>query len=99
MTGWPAVLQSTLAYAFYGAGLIFCCIGIAALFRFKRFSTRLLACSATDTVGLSLLLVGGMVQRGWEPATLKMGLMLLVCLLIHPLVTMELARCQQEQDE
>lgn len=99
MTPTITLAQSLLSGFLFTGGLLLCGTGILALFRFRHFSTRLLACSATDTAGLSLLLLGGMVLRGWDPATIKMGLILLICLLIHPLVTMELARCRQEQEE
>ena len=96
LLAWAQWLLSGLLFT---GGLLLCGTGVLALFRFRNFSTRLLACSATDTAGLSLLLLGGMVLRGWDPATIKIGLILLICLLIHPLVTMELARCRQEQEE
>ena len=62
-------------------GSFFCLTGAVGLLRFPEFFSRIHAASLTDTLGASLILIGLMLQAGWELALPKLILILIFSLL------------------
>ncbi len=81
------VIAQILAGVFLAAGAIFVLIGSFGLWRLPDFYTRLHAAGITDTLGLSLLLVGMMFLAGWTLVTVKLIFILLLILLTSPTAT------------
>ena len=81
------LIAHILAGAFLAAGAIFVLIGSFGLWRLPDFYTRLHAAGITDTLGLSLLLVGMMFLAGWTLVTVKLIFILLLILLTSPTAT------------
>lgn len=81
------VLSHVLAGVFLAAGAVFVLIGSFGLWRLPDFYTRLHAAGITDTLGLSLMLVGMMFLGGWTLVTVKLVFILLLILLTSPTAT------------
>ncbi len=92
MSGILEEIRTVLSFGMMGAGLVLVTTGVAALYRFKSFPLRLLTGSCTDTAGLLLLCLGVVVLRGWDAFSLKVCLIALIALLIHPVITATLAK-------
>ena len=81
------VIAGVLAAAFLAVGAVFVLIGSFGLWRLPDFYTRLHAAGITDTLGLSLMLVGMMFLGGWTLVTVKLVFILLLILLTSPTAT------------
>lgn len=81
------LLAEILAGAFLAAGAVFVLIGSFGLWRLPDFYTRLHAAGITDTLGLSLMVVGMMFLGGWTLVTVKLLFILLLILLTSPTAT------------
>jgi len=66
-------------------GLIFQLFGIYGLFKYEHFYVRLSLSSLIDSAGLITIIIGLMVYKGWDFATLKLGFILVLMLLLNPL--------------
>jgi len=75
-----------------GIGIGFTCFGIAGLFRFNDFFTRLLVSSKIDTVGALTLIIGVAVRMGFSFFTGKILFLAVIMLIFNPLVAHVLAR-------
>ncbi|NQW11508.1 MAG: monovalent cation/H(+) antiporter subunit G [Alphaproteobacteria bacterium] len=82
-----SLLAAILAGMFLAAGAIFVLIGSFGLWRLPDFYTRLHAAGITDTLGLSLMLVGMMFLGGWTLVTVKLVFIMLLILLTSPTAT------------
>lgn len=82
-----SLLADILAGVFLAAGAIFVLIGSFGLWRLPDFYTRLHAAGITDTLGLSLMLVGMMFLAGLTLVTVKLVFILLLILLTSPTAT------------
>ena len=58
--------------AFISVGLFIACSAVLGLFRFNFVVNRMHAAAMNDTLGILLVLVGLMIQSGFQFATLKM---------------------------
>ena len=69
------------------------CIVIAAIgiFRLPDFYTRLHAAGVADTLGVGLILVGLMLQSGWDTSLSKLFVLLVFILISGPTVSYALA--------
>lgn len=57
---------------FIAAGLFIACSAVLGLYRFNFVVNRMHAAAMNDTLGILLVLVGLMIQSGFQYATLKM---------------------------
>ncbi len=71
-----------------GLASIIAAIGI---FRFPSFYTRMHAAGITDTLGSGLILIGLMLQSGWDTTLAKLVLILLFTLITSPTISYTLA--------
>lgn len=81
------LLAGILAGVFLLAGAAFVLIGCLGLWRLPDFYTRLHAAGITDTLGLSLMLIGMMVLAGWTLVTVKLLFVLVLILVTSPAAT------------
>ena len=81
------LIADIMAGLFLAAGAIFVLIGSFGLWRLPDFYTRLHAAGITDTLGLSLMLVGMMFLAGWTLVTVKLLFILVLILLTSPTAT------------
>lgn len=70
-----------LSWILLVSGSFFCLTGAVGLLRFPEFFSRIHAASLTDTLGASLILIGLMLQAGWNLALPKLILILIFSLL------------------
>ncbi len=75
------ILLDIVSWMFLVSGSFFCLTGAVGLFRFPEFFSRIHAASLTDTLGASLILIGLMLQAGWQLALPKLILILVFSLL------------------
>lgn len=81
------LVAAILAGVLFAAGAAFVLIGSFGLWRLPDFYTRLHAAGITDTLGVSLMLVGMMVLAGWTLVSVKLLFILLLILLTSPTAT------------
>lgn len=74
------------------AGGVFCMIGAFGLVRMPDFYTRVHAASITDTVGAGLLLLGMILQAGFNLVTVKLVMIGLLLLFANPTATHALVK-------
>lgn len=72
--------------------LVFMAFGIIGIFRFDDFYSRILISSKVETMGFITMLLGMMLRTGWNYATLKIGLIVLLAIITNPLATHAVAR-------
>lgn len=75
------------AGVFLGIGAVFVLIGTLGLLRLPDFYTRLHAAGITDTLGLSIMLIGMMFLGGLTLVSVKLFFILLLILLTSPTAT------------
>jgi len=61
-----------ISNAFVLVGLFIACSAVLGLYRFNFVANRMHAAAMNDTLGILLVLVGLMIQTGFQYATLKM---------------------------
>lgn len=66
-------------------GLVFQLFGIYGLFKYEHFYVRLSLSSLVDSAGFITIIIGLMIFKGWDSATLKLGFILILMLLLNPL--------------
>lgn len=74
------------------AGLFFFIVGTIGILRFPDALTRAHGAAKCDTLGAALCLFGLMLHSGWEPATLKLFLVVLLIWITNPTATHAIAR-------
>lgn len=67
------------------------------LFRFPDFYSRMHATGITDSLGTALILVGLMLQSGWDISLTKLILILVFILLTGPTITYSLANAAKQE--
>jgi multicomponent Na+:H+ antiporter subunit G len=82
-----SLIADILSGVFLAAGAAFVLVGSFGLWRLPDFYTRLHAAGITDTLGLSLMLIGMMFLGGWTLVTVKLVFILLLILLTGPTAT------------
>jgi len=66
------------------------------LFRFPDFYSRMHATGITDSLGTGFILVGLMLQSGWDTSLTKLILILVFILLTGPTITYSLANAAKQ---
>lgn len=79
------VFHEIIGSIFLFAGLVFQLFGIYGIFKHKHFYVRLSISSLIDSAGFIAILVGLMIFKGFDFATLKLGFILLLMILLNPL--------------
>jgi multicomponent Na+:H+ antiporter subunit G len=74
------------------AGLFFFIVGTIGILRFPDALTRAHGAAKCDTLGAALCLIGLMIHSGWEPATLKLFLVIILIWITNPTATHAIAR-------
>ena len=69
MTDWIIFIISNILIL---VGLFFACSAVIGLYRFNFVVNRMHAAAMNDTLGILLVLMGLMIQSGFQYATLKM---------------------------
>ena len=73
-------------------GAIFIAFGVAGIYIFKNFYTRLLISAKIDTIGIITVIIGVAVKHGLGFFSLKTILLMGIILVINPLATHMVAR-------
>ena len=81
-----------VSWALLAAGGFLCVIGALGLLRFPEIYTRMHAAGVIDTGGVSLILVGLMLQSGLTLETVKLALILFFLFFTSPTAGYALAR-------
>lgn len=88
-----AIFLDAVSWALLVLGGFMCFSGAIGIHRFPDFFSRMHAASVTDTLGGSLILIGLMLQTGWQDTVLvKLALILLFILLTSPTASHALAK-------
>ena len=81
-----------LSWICLAAGGAFCVVGAVGLVRMPDFYTRVHAASVTDTVGAGLLLLGMMLQAGFNLIAVKLLMIGLLLFFANPTATHALVK-------
>lgn len=73
-------------------GIVFMVFGLAGIFKFNNFYSRILVTSKIDTVGVITLIAGIALRHGAGFFTLKLLLLAVIMLILNPLANHMLAR-------
>jgi len=68
-------------------GMLFIVIGLIGMIRFRSFYARLMASTLIDTVGYILILLGIIINSGFNTVTVKISLLLFGVIMINPIFT------------
>lgn len=79
-----------LASALMLMGMFFIITAVVGLIRFPDFLTKIHAISISDSLGVPLFLCGAMLLNGYNLATLKIAIIILLIYLVNPMITMEI---------
>ncbi len=85
-------LLSLAGWVLIVSGSFFIVVGAIGLIRMPDLFTRMHAVSVLDTLGAGLLLLGLMLQTGFDLVTLKLGFILLLFFFTAPVVMHALAQ-------
>ena len=88
-----------LTAAFVFVGLVFCCIGVFGLFKFKYAANRMHAAAIVDTLGISLCMIGFAVSAPDLFSGLKLVLVIVFWWLSSPVASHLLCRLEITTDE
>ena len=80
-------------------GLVFCCIGVYGLFKFKYAANRMHAAAIVDTLGISLCMLGFAVSAPDLFSGLKILLVIVFWWLSSPVASHLLCRLEIATDE
>lgn len=101
-------MNETIGMGVIVLGLLVSIIGNVAYFRHKEFFSELLIGSIVDTSAFSIIMIGVMIYMGLSYFTLKIGMILILCLVINPLSSCAIGQSayrsgfkpvKQEEDE
>lgn len=81
-----------ISWVLIGAGSVFVVIGAVGMVRMPDVYTRMHASSVIESLGAGPLIVGLMLQSGWDINTLKLLFVLLLILFMGPVVSHALAQ-------
>ncbi|MBD3653563.1 monovalent cation/H(+) antiporter subunit G [Kangiella sp.] len=88
-----AIFLDVVSWALLILGGFMCFSGAVGIHRFPDFFSRMHAAGVTDTLGSSLILIGLMLQTGWQATVLvKLALIFLFILLTSPTASHALAK-------
>jgi multicomponent Na+:H+ antiporter subunit G len=86
------MLVDVLSWACLVAGGAFCAVGALGLVRMPDFFTRVHAAGVTDTAGAGLMLLGMILQAGFNLIAVKLIMIGLLLLFAGPTATHALAK-------
>lgn len=86
------LLIDIVGWAFLGAGGFFTVTGAVGLIRMPDLYTRCHASGVIDPFGVSLILIGLMIQSGFTLVTAKLVFLVVLLLFTSPVATHALAR-------
>jgi len=86
------LIIDSLSWALLVVGALACVIGGIGILRMPDFYTRTHAASITDTAGMTLMMLGLMLQAGLSLVTVKLLLIVLFLLITSPTASHALAR-------
>ena len=92
-------IRFILTALFVLLGLVFCCIGVFGLFRFKYAANRMHAAAIVDTLGISLCMIGFAISAPDLFSGLKILLVVVFWWLSSPVASHLLCRLEIETDE
>ena len=81
------------------AGLVFCCIGVYGMFKFKYAANRMHAAAVVDTMGISLCMLGFAISAPDFFSGLKIALVIVFWWLSSPVASHLLCRLEITTDE
>ena len=81
------------------AGLVFCCIGVYGVFKFKYAVNRMHAAAIVDTLGISLCMLGFAISAPDLFSGLKIVLVIVFWWLSSPVASHMLCRLEIATDE
>ena len=81
------------------AGLVFCCIGVYGMFKFKYAANRMHAAAIVDTMGISLCMLGFAISAPDLFSGLKIALVIVFWWLSSPVASHLLCRLEITTDE
>jgi multicomponent Na+:H+ antiporter subunit G len=87
-----SLVVNLLSWAAILAGGFFCVVGAFGLLRMPDMYTRMHASGVIDPFGVSLLLVGLMLQAGFTLVTAKLAVLILLLLFTSPVACHALGR-------
>ena len=73
-------------------GVLFILVGSIGLLRMPDVFTRMHAAGITDTIGAAAIILGLMLVAGWTIVLIKLLIVLLFLMLLHPTACHALAR-------
>lgn len=85
-------MMDTLAFLLILIALVFMFFGVLGLFRFNDFYSRILISAKIETVGFLTIMIGFMFFSGFNFASLKIFLILLLMVITNPLSTHAITR-------
>ena len=88
-----------LTTAFVLVGLVFCCIGVFGLFKFKYAGNRMHAAAVVDTMGISMCMLGFAISAPDLFSGLKILLVIVFWWLSSPVASHLLCRLEITTDE
>lgn len=86
-----ALIDAT-SWVFLVAGGFFCMVGAIGMIRMPDFYTRMHAASVIDTMGVSLILLGLILQAGFTLVTVKLVMIGFLIFFVSPTTSHALAR-------
>lgn len=87
-----AWILDALSWILIAAGSFFCIVGAFGIIRMPDVYTRMHASGVVDPFGVSLILVGLMVQAGFTLVTVKLVVIVLLLLFTSPVACHALGR-------
>ncbi|MDI6870954.1 MAG: monovalent cation/H(+) antiporter subunit G [Bacillota bacterium] len=72
----PAAVRDPVVALLLGSGIFFFSVSTLGLLRLPDVYTRLHATAKGDTLGVALVILGGIVYLGWQAGALKLALIL-----------------------
>lgn len=85
-------IQNILTIVLICAGIFFMFVGSVGVIRLPDFYSRTHAVSKSDTLGISLIIIGLIIFEGFTQSSLKLGLVLIFVSLANPIGTHALGR-------
>lgn len=80
-------MNETIGFIVIILGVSVSVIGNIAYFYYKEFFSELLIATIVDTAGFSLILIGTMIYMGFSYFSLKVFMILLLCIAINPITS------------
>lgn len=90
-------IQNILTVVFICAGIFFMFVGSVGVIRLPDFYSRTHAVSKSDTLGISLIIIGLIIFEGFTQSAFKLALVLIFVGLSNPIGTHALGRAAYQR--